>query len=393
MKYSSEGFPFNLPFILDGATGTELNKRGMNQNQCTESFVLDHPDILSSLQTEYINSGSDAVLAPTFGANRISLKNHGITDSVDSVCKRLIDISMCNEAKKMVGGDISPTGLLLKPYGTADHQVVFDVYKEQAMSLIKYGVDFIFIETMISAAEAYLAVSAVRDVSKDIPVFVSMTVTESGKTINGDAMDAVLISLLPLSIQAFGCNCSIGPDVILKALRPASPIAKLYNVPLIAKPNAGMPITDENGVNFSLGPNDMSQYVDEFIKLGVGVFGGCCGTTPEHIKAISRSAKSSNIELYSGADEINDGIYVSTSRIWKEVDANAVYTEISGESDDLIYDLADELDPDEVAYFNLKEGAADLIIELENYLPNPISVCGDEREIEKLEKFLCRKIR
>ena len=390
----NRAFPFELPFVLDGATGTELTKRGMPKNACTERFVMDNPGIIQQLQREYLAAGSDAILAPTFGANRPTLERHGFaSDEIGSACRALFKIAKDNAGNAKIGGDMSPTGLMLKPYGDTEPEKVFEIYREQAAYLLECGVDFFFIETMISASEAKLALRAVRELSKDIPVFVSLTVNENGRTINGDCLDAVLISLLPYGIQAFGCNCSIGPDVIFRALSPAAPIAKKYGIPLIAKPNAGMPIHDENGMHYPLSPEDMADYVDRLTGLGVGVFGGCCGTTPAHIEAIARAAKATEKERFSDVEEIEDGNYVSTTRAWAKVEDGAEYTAVDADSEDDLYDMTDELDPDEIMYLELGEGAADVIIRMEGFLPNPIAAKGIESEIEKVEKTLCRKMR
>ncbi len=383
-----------FPFILDGATGTELLKRGMPQGACTEKFVLENPDTITSLQKEYINAGSDAVLAPTFGANRPTLLRHGYTDEqVGDTCRALLKIAKDNAGEKLVAGDMSPTGLLLKPFGDAEPEAVYGYYREQASALIESGADFFFIETMISAAEARLAVRAVRDISKDIPVFVSLTVTESGKTVYGDAPAAVFVSLLPYNIQGFGCNCSIGPDVIYNALKPVAPLAKLYNIPLIAKPNAGMPVTDEKGTHYPLTPKDMANYVEKLTALGVGIFGGCCGTTPAHIEAIAKAAKSAKTERFADVDTAQDGIYVSTSRSFALIEETGEYHSIDADSEDDIYDLLDEVDEDEVLYFDMNKGAADVLIGMDAFIPNPYALIGDQAEIEAIEKNLCRKVR
>ncbi len=387
-------FPFDLPFVLDGATGTELAKRGMKDNECTERFILENPAAITGLQSEYIAAGSDAVLAPTFGGNRPTLKMHGFGENaVAETCRALFKIAKDNAGNKKVAGDMSPTGLLLKPYGEAEPETVYEIYKEQAAVLLECGVDFFMIETMISAAEARLAVRAVRDLSPDVPVFVSLTVTESGRTINGDSLDAVLLTLLPYNIQAFGCNCSIGPDVIANALKPAAPLAKLYGIPLIAKPNAGMPVTDKDGTHYPLTPADMAATVDGLTGLGVGVFGGCCGTTPAHVEAIAKAAKASEKEWFSDVEAAEDAVYVATTRLWGKVEENAEYTAIDGDSEDDLYDMMDEVDPEDVLYLELNEGAADVLVRMDGYLPNPIAVKGLEAEIEKAEKLLARKMR
>ena len=382
-----------FPMILDGATGTELTKRGMPQGVCTERFVLEHPDVITTLQQEYIAAGSDAVLAPTFGANRPTLERHGFRpEEVTQVCRDLFGVTKAHAVGKLIAGDMSPTGFLMQPFGDTPPEKVYEIYREQAATLLDCGVDFFFIETMIAAAEARLAVRAVRDLSKDIPVLVSVTVNENGRTMYGDALDAVLLTLIPYDIQGFGCNCSIGPDVIARALKPAAPIAKRYGIPLIAKPNAGMPVTDENGTHFPLTPEDMAAAVDGFVGMGVGIFGGCCGTTPAHIETIARAAKATEKERFSDVEAVAEGAYVSSTRVWAAVDPEAVYTAVDGDSEDDIYDLLDEVDPDEVLYLELREGAAEVLIRMDAFIPNPVAVRGREEEIETVEKWLCRKM-
>lgn len=392
MRLRKNEIPF--PLILDGATGTELTKRGMPQGACTERFVLDNPGVIAGLQREYITAGSGAVLAPTFGANRPTLERHGYAaEEVDDVCRNLVRITKELAEDVLVGGDMSPTGLMMQPYGDAAPEQIFAAYREQAATLLESGVDFFFIETMISAAEARLAVRAVRELSKDVPVFVSMTVNENGRTMYGDCLDAVLLTMIPYDIQGFGCNCSIGPDVIQRALKPAAPIAKRYGIPLIAKPNAGMPVTDEAGTHFPLTPADMAAAVEEFAGLGVGVFGGCCGTTPSHIEAVAKAAKSTDKVRFGDIQPVEDAEYVSSTRVWAKLEVDAEYTAIDGDSEDDLYDLLDEVDPDDVLYLELQKGAADVLIRMNAFIPNPVAVCGVEEEIVKVEDWLCRKVR
>ncbi len=385
---------FSWPFVLDGATGTELLKRGMKKGDCTERFVLEHPEVIQALQREYIEAGSDAVLAPTFGANRPTLMRHGYTEKdVEPVCRKLFQIAKENAGKVKVGADLSPTGLMLKPYGYTEPEEVYEIYREEAAVLLDCGADFFFIETMISAAEARQAVRAVRDLSKEIPVFVSMTVNENGRTMSGDALDAVLVTLLPYQIQGFGCNCSIGPDVIARALAPAAPIAKKHGMVLIAKPNAGMPVTDEQGTQFPLTPEDMAAFAEHLTGLGTGIFGGCCGTTPAHIQAMKKAVTAVKKDRFADVLEAEEGTYVSTARIWSVMKEGAEYITIDADSEDDIYDLMDESESEDILYLELKEGAADLLIEMDAFILNPIAVCGDEGEVVKLEKELCRKVR
>ncbi|MBQ4354602.1 MAG: homocysteine S-methyltransferase family protein, partial [Clostridia bacterium] len=388
-------FPFSLPFILDGATGTELTRRGMKEGDCTERFISDNPSILTGLQQEYRLAGSDGCLAPTFGANLPTLLRHGYSaDEADAICASLFSLSKSSaEGSMKIGGDMSPTGLLLKPYGDTDPDEVYNIYQKQARVLLDCGADFFFIETMISAAEAYQAVRAVRDLDSSIPIFVSLTVNENGRTMNGDSAAAALVTMSKFRIDGFGCNCSIGPDVILNALTPAAPIACLLGIVLIAKPNAGMPVTDENGTHFPLSPEDMASYADRLTGIGVGIFGGCCGTTPAHIEAIAKAARTAKKPRFGDVIPANEGIYVSTTRLFGMIGDDAEYVEINGDSEDDIYDITEDCDGDEVLYFELQEGAADLLIRMDAFISNPYALRGDENEIAKVEAALARKVR
>jgi 5-methyltetrahydrofolate--homocysteine methyltransferase len=182
--------------------------------------------------------------------------------------------------------------------------------------------------------------------------------------------------------------------VIARALAPAAPVAKKHGITLIAKPNAGMPVTDENGnLHYTLSPADMAGYVDQLTGLGAGVFGGCCGTTPDHVGAIAQAAKASTKERAGDVEPIEDGNCVSTARRWAKIDEDAEYTAIDSDSEDDLYDMSDEADEDEILYLDLGEGAADVLIGMEGFLHNPIAVRGIESEIVKLENTLCRKVR
>ena len=386
--------------ILDGATGTMLQNMGMPKNSCTETYILNYPESIEKLQREYFLSGSDAVLAPTFGANRPSLVGHGYRpDEVDGICEKLAEISIENAKKVsketgrrlMVGGDISPTGMLLKPYGSADPDEVLEIYKAQALTLVSSGVDFIAVETMISAAEAVLAVRAVREASSDIPLLVTLTVNENGRTMSGDSLAAALIILAQYGISGFGCNCSIGPDVVYSALQPVSGIAKKLGIPLIAKPNAGLPTEDENGTHYPLTPERMAEYAEKFARIGVKYFGGCCGTTPEHIAAVSKKCLELDLSLVGidAADcDFNPREAVANFRTYAIPDDDAEYTIVSGEDD--LYDAAEEAD--DILYLELGENGGDIVDAEQAYINVPLSLKGDAKEIEKVRRRTLWKV-
>lgn len=380
---------FSLPLILDGATGTNLTARGMKPGECTERFVLENPGIFAGLQSEYIEAGSDAVLTPTFGANIPTLIRHGFTEEeADSTVKALAEISLSHRdrRRRLVGGDIAPTGLLIRPFGDAEPSEVEGYFRAQAKSLIEAGVDFIDIETMISADEARLAVRGVRSVSADIPVFVTLTVDENGRTMNGDTPAAALAVISQYGIQGFGCNCSVGPDVVYNALKPASELALSLGIPLIAKPNAGMPEERDGGTFFPLTPEDMSAFVGKFFEIGAYILGGCCGTTPAHIKAIADAAHSLQVPALTPRPVM----LAATSRVYMEIEEEGDYVFIDSDSEDDIYDLLEE--EDGVLFFELGEGAADLLISMDAFIPNPYRVKGNAEEIGKIKAALCRRV-
>ncbi len=384
-------FPFSLPFFLDGATGTELLKRGMKEGECTERFILENKEVFQTLQREYVAAGASALLAPTFGANLPTLLRHGFTEEeADDVVKALFAVTkeVAGEPVK-VGGDLAPTGLLIKPFGNTEPEEVISTYKKEAKALLEAGVDFFFVETMISAAEAKLAVTAIRELSKEIPVFVSLTVEKSGRTMSGDLPAAALLALSALGIAAFGCNCSVGPDVVLNALMPAAPYAKAMGIPMSAKPNAGMP---DNGV-YPVTPEVLASYRPAFEAIGAKLLGGCCGTTPAHIRAIAEGEPVGQPELSEMPGLPSLSSLVSTSRRIAEITADTPVIPIGADSEDDILDLADEYDPDDALILELSPGAAEVLIAQDAFLPNPYLLTGDEKEIAAVERALCRKVR
>lgn len=277
-----------FPLILDGAMGTQLQKRGFGGGDCAERWTLEHPDVLLEIQRAYVAAGSQVLYAPTFGANRVKLEAHGIFNRVADFNRRLVVLSKQAAAgKALVAGDLSPTGLFLYPLGDARFEELVEIYAEQAQALEEAGVDLFVIETMMSAAECRAAVLAVKSVSEK-PVFVTITCDEQGRTLTGSDAAAILQILQGMGVDAFGLNCSTGPEEMLPHFRRLREIAR---VPLIAKPNAGMPVITDDGAIYSCAPADFAARLEEFAAAGVMIFGGCCGTTEEHVRAVAEKAR------------------------------------------------------------------------------------------------------
>ncbi len=273
------------PLVLDGATGTELFKRGLPPGASPEKWVLDHPGVIQRLHSEYYAAGSDIVLACTFGANRIKLADHGLSDQVRELNFNLARISRAVVPEgRLLFGDISPTGQLVEPFGPLPFEEAVAVYRELAKALLEGGVDGFMIETMMDVQEARAALLGVREVAPDLPALVGMTYDHSGRTLSGTPPEAALVTLQALGADAVGANCSTGPGEMLALLGRMLPYAR---VPLFIKPNAGMPCLHADGrAHYDLGPDEFAGSVARGLEMGARIVGGCCGTTPDHIRAI-----------------------------------------------------------------------------------------------------------
>lgn len=303
-KLCSEGFIF-----LDGATGSNLIKKGMPSGVCPEKWIIENPNAIIELQKEYFDAGSNIVLAPTFTANRIKLAEYGLVDEIRKINHKLVSLS--KEAAKgrgFVGADISMTGKQLKPMGDLDFEELIDVYKEQIKYICEEGVDLIVVETMMSLQETRAAVIAAREVC-DLPILCTMTFEEDGRTLYGSDPMTCAIVLESLGACAVGANCSSGPDKMAKVIKQMSSVV---SIPVIAKPNAGMPALDKDGNTvYSMTDDDFASYAELLVESGASILGGCCGTAPSYIKAL----KNKTISLSKPAKISKEGIrFLSSER-------------------------------------------------------------------------------
>lgn len=275
-----------FPLILDGANGTELQKRGYDSSMCTEAWVLQHPEVMIDLQREYVAAGSNVVYAPTFGANRVKLEENGFFNQVSQFNRDLVAVS--REAvgdRALIAGDITSTGKFLEPLGDLTFDELYEIYREQAEALEEAGVDMYAIETIMTVPDARAAMLAVKDVS-DKPVLVSFTCDAGGRTLTGTDICAALVIFQGMGADAFGLNCSTGPDEMLPQFRRLGEFAE---IPLAVKPNAGMPQVTDGETIYDCGPSEFAGYTGAFNEAGAAIFGGCCGTGPEHIGRLSES--------------------------------------------------------------------------------------------------------
>jgi len=270
--------------ILDGAMGTELHKRGLPPGVCPEAWSLANPAAVGDIHGAYREAGADVVYTSTFGANRLKMGQYGLTN-VGETNRLLAEIATRAAGRGLVAGDIGPTGHFVEPFGDVPFDEAVAVFREQAQGLLEGGVDLFVIETMMDIQEARAALIAVREVC-DLFCMVTMTYEKHGRTLNGTDPVSALVTLQSLGADAVGCNCSAGPEGMLGLIAAMRPHA---TVPLVAKPNAGLPTLVGEDTVFDMDAARFAGFAAPLAAAGVNLMGGCCGTTPAHIRALRDS--------------------------------------------------------------------------------------------------------
>ncbi|MFL7809717.1 MAG: homocysteine S-methyltransferase family protein [Anaerolineae bacterium] len=278
--------------VADGATGTMLLAAGLPAGTPPERWVLENPNPIRDLQRAYVEAGSDLIIACTFGANRTRLEQTGLADQLAEVNQRAVQIA--REAagdRAYVAADIGPTGeLLMAPIGKMTYEQALEIFAEQAAVLAQAGVDVLYIETMSDLDEMKAAVTGAQQAAPDIPIFATFSFDHHGRTNMGVKPEQAAETLQALGVAAFGANCGATLEMTEGAvtkMHEAAPQAAL-----IAKPNAGKPHMVDRKTVYDATPEDMAEYAQKFVALGARVVGGCCGSTPEHIRAIAETVKS-----------------------------------------------------------------------------------------------------
>ena len=273
---------------LDGATGSNLVKAGMPSGVCPEQWILEHKDVMLKLQKDYVQAGTNILYAPTFTANRIKLAEYHLEKNMSAMIHELVAISREAAASSpghtvLVAGDLTMTGEQLKPIGKMELEDLIDIYKEQILSMVDAGVDLLVVETMMSLAETRAALIAAKEVC-DLPVIATLTFEADGRTLFGTDAKTAAIVLESLGASAIGANCSTGPAQMESII---SDMVTHTRIPVIAKPNAGLPFLDENGNTcYNMEAEEFAEEMDILVNAGAAILGGCCGTTPEFIRQI-----------------------------------------------------------------------------------------------------------
>lgn len=273
---------------LDGATGSNLVKAGMPSGVCPEQWILEHQDVMLQLQKDYVQAGTNILYAPTFTANRVKLAEYHLEKNMTSMIRDLVAISKKAAESTpghpvYVAGDLTMTGEQLKPMGKMELETLIDIYKEQILCLVDAGADLLVVETMMSLAETRAALIAAKEVC-DLPVIATLTFEADGRTLFGTDAKTAAIVLESLGASAIGANCSTGPAQMENII---SEMVSHTRIPVIAKPNAGLPFLDENGTTcYNMEAEEFAEEMEVLVNAGATILGGCCGTTPEFIRQI-----------------------------------------------------------------------------------------------------------
>lgn len=279
--------------LLDGATGSNLRRAGMPVGVSTELWTLEHPDVILELQKGYVEAGSQIIYAPTFSANRLGLAMHGLEDRLREINIRAVELSQeAAEGRALVAGDMTTTGKMLEPRGDMKYETLYDVYREQAAVLAEAGADLIVAETMLAVDETAALLEAASSAC-DLPVMCSLTLEADGSLLYGGTITEAVETLQEMGAAAVGLNCSVGPDQLVAVV---SSIKKVASVPVLVKPNAGMPVMDRRGVaHYNMQPDSFADSMMRLVDAGANLAGGCCGTDPGYIRALAEALRRADV--------------------------------------------------------------------------------------------------
>ncbi|MGZ4868485.1 MAG: bifunctional homocysteine S-methyltransferase/methylenetetrahydrofolate reductase, partial [Candidatus Angelobacter sp.] len=293
------------PVLCDGAMGTLLYAKGVFINKCYDELNLTQPDLIRNIHQEYLNAGAEIIETNTFGGNSFRLGRHGLADKVDEVNRKGAELAreaadafnLKKAANVLVAGSIGPLGLRIEPLGKTSREEARASFREQITALVAGGVDLLMLETFGYLEELHQAILAAREVAPDMPLVAQVTIDEDGNCLDGASPETFTAKLNDWGVDVIGCNCSVGPVAMLEAIER---IRRLTDKPLAAQPNAGIPRSIEGRNIYLCSPEYMASYARKFVNAGVNLVGGCCGTTPEHIKAMNSALRMADAKGKTG---------------------------------------------------------------------------------------------
>ena len=273
-------------YVFDGAMGTVLYSRGVYINRCYDELNLTNADLVLGVQREYIKAGADIIETNTYGANRVKLAGYGLEDKIREI--NTAGAQLAREAagdRAFVAGAIGPLGIRIEPYGPTSTEEAREIFREQAEALLEGGVDLFVLETFSDIAEIHQALIAVRSVC-DLPVVAQVTIQNDGNTSYGTSPEIFTKRLDEWGADVIGLNCSVGPHTMLEAIEKMRHVTKRK---LSTQPNSGLPRHVDGRLFYMASPDYMAKYAKRLIQAGAKFVGGCCGTTPKHIKEIANA--------------------------------------------------------------------------------------------------------
>ena len=275
--------------IFDGAMGTMLQAGGLKPGACPELMNIEHPDVVKSIHEAYIKAGSTIIETNTFGASTIKLEHYGLADRMTELNTAAVKIakSVAGERAK-VAGSMGPTGRFIQPLGDLDFEAAYQVFYEQSQALAAAGVDYFIIETCIDIQEMRAALLAAKEAAPKIPVICQLSYSEDGRTVTGTDPQSAAVILAAMGADIIGVNCSLGPEQLVPIVKT---LAENCQVPISVQPNAGMPYLDNGETKFPMGAVEFGTWGRKLVEAGASFLGGCCGTTPEHIKELAKNVK------------------------------------------------------------------------------------------------------
>jgi homocysteine S-methyltransferase len=277
--------------LCDGAMGTLLYAKGVFINKCYDELNLTQPDLIRGIHHEYLTAGAEIIETNTFGGNSFRLARHGLAEKVHEINLRGAQLA-CEAARAhneklatdvLVAGSVGPLGIRIEPLGKTSREEARESFRQQIAALAEGGIDLVMLETFGYLEELHQAILASRNVNPELPVVAQVTIDEDSNCLDGASPETFVAKLEEWGADVIGCNCSVGPVAMLEAIER---MRRLTTKPLAAQPNAGVPRNIEGRNIYLCSPEYMASYARKFVSAGVALVGGCCGTTPEHIKSM-----------------------------------------------------------------------------------------------------------
>ena len=288
-------------YVCDGAMGTMLHARGLAFDRCFEELNLSMPDAIQEVHEAYMEAGAEILETNTFGANVYRLSAYGLAEQCRDINLAGVHLARaCAGDRALVAGAMGPLGMRIQPWSDCLPAEARSAFQEQARALAEGGVDLIVLETFYDLGEICEAIAAVRAVC-DLPVVAQVTIGNDGCMLSGERPQHFTSKLVEWGADAIGCNCSMGPEAMLETIQR---MAAVTNVPLAAQPNAGLPVEMNGRKSYSCSPQDMAEFAVQFIRHGVRLVGGCCGTAPEHIRAIRKAVQEFEVVGQSHMEQV-----------------------------------------------------------------------------------------